>query len=231
LDLGNVSIVMAVFDWLNLGSQDRSAFFSALQAKDTAFLDEISGSLSSQKRKVIMELPKLYGDVAILDVARDLLSDVPGALSGIGELENLSEELDGSVDQVSFDLAEMRGFQYHSGIVTATYIDGEVSPVSRGGRYDHVGEVFGRSRKATGFTIDLRRLARLGNDEVFSSRGRLISSPRISRDAELINLIKSLREQGDVVIVDLNIEGSEAAESSATHRLKRIDATWQVVSL
>jgi len=231
LDLGNVSIVMAVFDWLNLGSQDRSDFFSALQAKDTAYLDTMSSSLSSQKRKVVMELPKLYGDVAILNIARDLLSDVPGALSGIGELENIAKELDGSVAQVSFDLAEMRGFHYHSGIVTAAYIDGEVSPVSRGGRYDHVGEVFGRSRKATGFTIDLRRLARLGSDEIFVPKGRLISAPRISHDAELMKLIKSLREQGDVVIVDLNLEGSETADSSATHRLERIDGTWQVVSL
>jgi len=178
-----------------------------------------------------MELPKLYGDVVILDIARDLLSDVPGALSGIGELENLSKELDGNVDQVSVDLAEMRGFQYHSGIVTATYIHGEVSPVSRGGRYDHVGEVFGRSRKATGFTIDLRRLARLGNDEVFVPKGRIISAPRISHDAELMSLIKLLREQGDVVIVDLNINGRETSDSSATHRLERIDGTWQVTSL
>jgi len=191
----------------------------------------MSSSLSSQKRKVVMELPKLYGDVAILNIARDLLSDVPGALSGIGELENIAKELDGSVAQVSFDLAEMRGFHYHSGIVTAAYIDGEVSPVSRGGRYDHVGEVFGRSRKATGFTIDLRRLARLGSDEIFVPKGRLISAPRISHDAELMKLIKSLREQGDVVIVDLNLEGSETADSSATHRLERIDGTWQVVSL
>jgi ATP phosphoribosyltransferase regulatory subunit len=106
-----------------------------------------------------------------------------------------------------------------------------VSPVSRGGRYDHVGEVFGRSRKATGFTIDLRRLARLGNDEVFVPKGRIISAPRISHDAELMSLIKLLREQGDVVIVDLNINGRETSDSSATHRLECIDGTWQVTSL
>jgi hypothetical protein len=59
----------------------------------------------------------------------------------------------------------------------------------------------------------------------------MISAPRISRDAELMNIIKSLREQGDVVIVDLNIEGAETVDSSSTHRLERIDGTWQVVGL
>jgi ATP phosphoribosyltransferase regulatory subunit len=59
----------------------------------------------------------------------------------------------------SFDLAELRGYHYHSGVVFDAYCDGITGPVARGGRYDEVGKAFGRARPATGFSIDLRALA------------------------------------------------------------------------
>src|SRR5258708_33165310 len=59
----------------------------------------------------------------------------------------------------SFDLAELRGYHYHSGVVFDAYCDGVSGPGARGGRYDEVGKAFGRARPATGFSIDLRSLA------------------------------------------------------------------------
>ena len=59
----------------------------------------------------------------------------------------------------SFDLAELRGYRYHSGVVFDAYCKGVTGAVARGGRYDEVGRAFGRSRPATGFSIDLRALA------------------------------------------------------------------------
>jgi ATP phosphoribosyltransferase regulatory subunit len=59
----------------------------------------------------------------------------------------------------SFDLAELRGYHYHSGVVFDAYCEGVSGAVARGGRYDEVGKAFGRARPATGFSIDLRGLA------------------------------------------------------------------------
>jgi ATP phosphoribosyltransferase regulatory subunit len=62
----------------------------------------------------------------------------------------------------SFDLAELRGYHYHSGVVFDAYCEGVAAPIARGGRYDEVGRAFGRPRPATGFSINLRSLAAAG---------------------------------------------------------------------
>ncbi len=62
-----------------------------------------------------------------------------------------------------FDLGELRGYEYHTGVVFAAYVPGYGEAISNGGRYDDIGEVFGRARATTGFDADLKILLAQGN--------------------------------------------------------------------
>jgi hypothetical protein len=77
---------------------------------------------------------------------------------------------------LSIDLSDLRGYQYHSGVMFAAYVDKLPQPIARGGRYDHVGQAFGRPRPATGFSLDLLTLANLSPIKV---RKPVIAAPWI----------------------------------------------------
>jgi ATP phosphoribosyltransferase regulatory subunit len=118
-------------------------------------------------------------------------------MSALSELEYLAN-LVGN-DKVTIDLADLRGYHYHSGVMFSAFVPGLPNAVARGGRYDHVGEAFGRSRPATGFSLDLRELARL---MPVAERKGAIRAPW-SRDAGLLSKIAALRSEGEVVIQNL----------------------------
>ena len=83
---------------------------------------------------------------------------LPGTKEIRDALATLRALAKASTIPLSFDLAELRGYHYHSGVVFDAYCDGVAGPVARGGRYDEVGKAFGRPRAATGFSIELREL-------------------------------------------------------------------------
>jgi len=126
---------------------------------------------------------------------------------------------------MSFDLSELRGYHYHSGVVFDAYCDGVAGPVARGGRYDEVGRAFGRSRPATGFSIDLRELA--GAAAPVKPRGSILA-PAPRGDAKLAKKIGSLRERGEIVVEDLPGHEKFRAELGCTHRLVRKGGVWAV---
>ncbi len=116
-------------------------------------------------------------------------------------------------------------------MVVSIYVEGETSPVARGGRYDHVGETFGRSRPATGFTIDLRRLTQCADGLVVDGVQRKIWAPCLQHDVVLSEEIKSLRQSGDIVVVDLLGEAVDIESNGYTHKLVKEKLSWSVVSL
>ena len=130
---------------------------------------------------------------------------------------------------MSFDLAELRGYHYHSGVVFDAYCDGAagpaVGPIARGGRYDEVGRAFGRPRPATGFSIDLRELA-LAAAPV-EPREKILA-PTPNGDARLEKKVAALRERGEIVIEDLPGHEKFRAELGCTHRLAKKDGAWTV---
>ena len=98
---------------------------------------------------------------------------------------------------LSFDLADLRGYHYHNGVVFAAYYPGFPSAIARGGRYDGVGKDFGRARPATGFSMDLREIARLAT---IAEPSRAILSSYSAADPALATVVKELRQQGEVVV-------------------------------
>lgn len=114
-------------------------------------------------KKYLRELAHLQGDVSVLKIARQQwASAAPAVLTAIDYLQQVVDVLQADHPEVTLyvDLSEFRGYQYHSGIVFAAYQAGIGRAIAQGGRYDHIGEVFGRARPATGFSTDLSQLIR-----------------------------------------------------------------------
>ena len=206
LDIGHIGLFHALADAAGLKGDLRDQTFSALQQKDIPTLRSVTCELTPELAAGLQALPGLYGDSKeVLKSATQVLPAVTGVTEALKALELLVNALAVRGISVRFDLAEVRSSDYHTGLVFAAYSDGFANAVARGGRYDRVGEKFGRSRPATGFSLDLRELSRLP----FPLAQRAILAPA-GDDAALIEAIRALRRAGETVVVDLGVQADEA---------------------
>lgn len=195
LDLCHVGILRAVLSEDPAARRDEAQLIGLLRAKDAPGLDEFTQHYAPSTRRALLALPHLYGDVDVLKRAREELPALPGITRALSELAALAAGAIGRAE-VAIDLADLRGYQYESGAMFALYVPGLPNAVARGGRYDHVGEAFGRARPATGFSLDLRELARLLPT---AERKHSIRAPW-GNAPELKEKIADLRKAGEVVI-------------------------------
>jgi ATP phosphoribosyltransferase regulatory subunit len=162
IDVGHVAVFRALVQAAGAGRELEAELFEALQRKDAPALKTLTRKLPAAARKALLQLPDLYGDAAVLGAAEQRLPKIPEIRKALDTLRALAKA---SPIPMSFDLAELRGYHYHSGVVFDAYCDGGAGPASlliaRGGRYDEVGKAFGRPRPATGFSIDLRSISSL----------------------------------------------------------------------
>ena len=156
LDLGHVAVFRAIAQAAKVGTALEGELFEALQKKDLPGLRTLSKKLDTKTRAALELLPELYGGAEVLDTAEQRLPKLPEVANALKTLRALAKACP---VPISFDLAELRGYHYHSGVVFDAYCAGVTGPVARGGRYDEVGKAFGRARPATGFSIDLRSVA------------------------------------------------------------------------
>ena len=156
VDIGHVAVFRALAQDADVGTEREAALFEALQRKDLPALKDLSRKLPAKSREALLLLPSLYGGAEVLDEAEKKLPALPEIKRALATLRKLAKACK---FPASFDLAELRGYHYHSGVVFDAYCDGVTGAVARGGRYDEVGKAFGRARPATGFSIDLRSLA------------------------------------------------------------------------
>ncbi len=156
LDIGHVAVFRSLVHAARVGPELEVELFEALQRKELPEIKKLSRSMNGKIRDALLLLPKLYGGAEILAVAEKELPNISGLRRALATLRALAKA---SPVPVSLDLAELRGYHYHSGAVFDAYCDGVAGAVARGGRYDEVGKAFGRARPATGFSIDLRTLA------------------------------------------------------------------------
>lgn len=161
LDIGHVGVYRALAQEAGLTSEVEHQLFGALQAKDRSAVTVLTAALQASLRDAFAALPQLYGDRSMLAEARVRLPPVASVQAALDTLEAIDRGL-GDVE-VAYDLAELRGYGYHNGVVFAAYSGGRSHAVAQGGRYDEVGRVFGRARPATGFSMDLRELAAAGS--------------------------------------------------------------------
>jgi len=160
MDVGHVAVFRALVRAAEIGREREAELFEALQRKDVPALKSLTRRLDARTRNALLLLPELYGDASVLKIAEKKLPRLPELQKALKTLEILARA---APVPLSFDLAELRGYHYHSGVVFDAYCDagagGASILIARGGRYDEVGKAFGRPRPATGFSIELRSLA------------------------------------------------------------------------
>jgi ATP phosphoribosyltransferase regulatory subunit len=223
LDLGHVAVFRSLITRAGLDAARESELFQVLQAKDVAALKELSAGLDARTRDALLLLPELYGGPEVLETARRRLPAYPELSACLDLLQHIGRQLNGDAGELCYDLAELRGYHYHSGIVFAAYAGGRPEAIVRGGRYDEVGRAFGRARPATGFTMDLRELAAMGNGE---ARVRRVLAPYLPADKALQAEIARLRAEGTVVIVDLPGHEANRAELACDALLVQRKGAW-----
>lgn len=220
LDLCHVGVLRALLESDPQAKKREAELFTLLGSKDLPALELITKNFSPDVRNALLELPNLYGDVSVLERARKLLPQLSGIARALDELEYLVKLLDNA--HVTVDLADYRGYHYHSGVMFNAFAPGLPNAVARGGRYDHVGEAFGRARPATGFSLDLRELARL---MPVAERKDAILAPW-SQDSSLLKKIKDLRGTGEVVIQSLPGHESEQDEFDCNRAVVFDGSQW-----
>jgi ATP phosphoribosyltransferase regulatory subunit len=228
LDLGHVAVFRALVSHGALDEALESALFGALQRKDTAALEAMVSSLDASLRKAILALPTLYGDSAeVVARARKVLPDHVEIHAALDQLAAAALHLQPQVASVGIDLADLRGYHYHSGMVFAAYHAGSHDAIALGGRYDDLGKSFGRARAATGFSMDLRQLCSLM--QVAETQPGIVA-PHLA-DSALQAKIVQLRAAGEVVVVDLAGDKAQRAELHCDRELVLHDGVWLVVAM
>ncbi|RBH38261.1 ATP phosphoribosyltransferase regulatory subunit, partial [Pseudomonas sp. MWU13-2860] len=157
LDVGHIAIFRGLAAAAGLAPEVTRELFSLLQNKDVASIAELVAGVAEPYKSAFLALPELYGPASVLDKARTRLPSLPEVELGLRQLAAIARAVQGRVE-LSFDLAELRGDFYHTGLMFAAYAPGWSDAIARGGRYDNVGRRFGRARPATGFSLDLRDL-------------------------------------------------------------------------
>ncbi len=228
LDLGHVGVFRALVNHAGIDKALENDLFTALQGKDGAALQALTEPLDAALRNALLVLPALYGDCTeVLARARSELPDYPGIRTALDELETVSGKLLPMASSFGIDLADLRGYHYHSGMVFAAYHTGSHDAIALGGRYDDLGRSFGRARAATGFSMDLRQLYRLLPPQAAQAG---ICAPHLD-DAALHDKIAQLRASGEAVVVDLLGDAALRAELQCDRELVLREGAWQVVAL
>ena len=232
LDLGHVGIYRALSRQAGLTELQESALFDVLQRKARPELDVLidSYAINADLKAMLLKLPELNGGKDVLDKARSLFlkanNEVKHALEN---LESIAERLAVHFPflPISFDLAELRGYHYHTGMVFAAFVPSIGREIARGGRYDNIGAVFGRARPATGFSADLKLLSSLSKQYCQETQRELIFAP-YSEDVQLNEKIRELRANQQAVIQQLPGQTGSAKELGCTSILEQDNQIWVV---
>ncbi|MFX1736878.1 ATP phosphoribosyltransferase regulatory subunit [Paraburkholderia sp. A1RI_3L] len=222
LDLCHAGVLAALMDGQPAVTALGETLYEALAGKDVPRLAELTASLEPVMRDALRALPMLYGDASVLAEARARLPQRPEIGRALDDLEFLAGQVEGA--EVMIDLADLRGYAYHSGVMFSAYVDGVPNAVARGGRYDQIGQAYGRARAATGFSLDLREVARVSPVEARSSA---ILAPWQHGDA-LRASVAALRDAGEVVIQALPGHEHDLDEFACDRVLVERNGAWVV---
>lgn len=225
LSLGHAGLFRALAAGAELNEARAAAMFAALRGKDVPEVEALSADLAAPWQAAFRQLPGLYGGVAALAQARAVLPDQPAIAQALGDLDRLlaAGNAFGRIS-VSVDLSDLRGDGYHNGATFAAYAGGQASAVALGGRYDGAGSVFGRSRPATGFSLDLRQILDCLAEP--DARGGILAP--CADDAGLRAKVAELRGAGERVVVALPGLAEHDAGSGCDRRLVNSENGWVV---
>jgi ATP phosphoribosyltransferase regulatory subunit len=234
IDLGHIGILRSLIAAVGLDDDQQTVYLDQLARKSIPEVDQwvVNSGFDKATADMLRYLPALHGDVAVLEDAKVKLAAAGSDMAdAIEYLQTLITRLQSTFPNLSInlDLAEMRGYTYHTGIVYAAYVEGSGREIARGGRYDGIGEHFGNARPATGFTTNLRTLVRLKGD-VAPLAAEGILAP-LEGDDELPSKVALLRSQGEIVVNQLApLDQLTAQEQGCNRVLSKQSGEWQVVA-
>jgi ATP phosphoribosyltransferase regulatory subunit len=227
MDFSHVGIFESLVKTGQVNANLEQALHLALQSKDQSAVKQLTVDLDETTREALIQLMTLNGDKAILEQAQKVLPQTPEIQEALASLAKVSAALEGLGVAVSFDLSELRGYHYHSGIVFAAYAQGYKGPLALGGRYDEVGVTFGRARPATGFSLDLRGVVTALSPASLPSA---ILAPA-DDDAALQAKIAQLRAAGHVVVQALPDVLLNTGELNCKQKLAQINGIWEIEAI
>ena len=232
LDLGHVGIYRALSKQAGLNDVQEAELFDVLQRKARPELQELMAgySINEELKATFLKLPQLNGGKEIIAKARAVLLTANDEVrQALADLEAIADKLSVCFPSlpVSFDLAELRGYHYHTGVVFAAFVPSVGKEIARGGRYDNIGAIFGRARAATGFSADLKVLSALGKASYQKEAQALIFAP-YPGDAALHEKIRDLRAEGLAVVQQLPGQTGTAQELGCTSVLAQDHQNWVV---
>jgi ATP phosphoribosyltransferase regulatory subunit len=226
VDLADARIVRALLSGVEIDAAMLARVHAALAAKDASELHMLTRSFPASVRDGLRILVSLYGDFKVLAEAEKSLPSSPALHEALGNLKWLAGHLHDA--KVSFDLADLRGYAYYSGVRFAVYTPGTSDSLVRGGRYDEVGAVFGRNRPAVGFSLDAKELVAVAAKRPPKAA---IRAPWLDSGANVAQLradIAALRRSGETVVCVLPGHESEVDEFQCDRELAQCDGRWVV---
>ncbi len=233
IDFSHVGVFGNLVENGQISPQLEQALFSALQSKDKSTVANLSRGLDAVTQAALLQLTELNGDAVILEKAAAVLPKTAPIQKALAQLLEVSQALAGLNVTTSFDLSELRGYHYHSGIVFAAYAKGFKGPLALGGRYDEVGQAFGRARPATGFSLDLRGLvtALPPAQAAFAILAPANNSQSTENKTTLEQKIAALRNEGEIVIQEFEGIKSNPTEFNCNKKLAHFASGWHVVDI
>lgn len=225
VDMADARIVHALLQNASLSPAQAALVHVALAAKDASELHRLLTDAPQAIGKAFQDLVHLYGDAKVLKDALRVLPQLPEIKVALANLEWLSSHIEGA--SVSFDLADVRGYAYYSGMRFSMYAPGANDALARGGRYDQVGSVFGRKRPAVGFSLDIKSLAAAAAGRALRAA---IRAPW-AEDAALRATVAALRKQGETVVCVLPGHENEVEEFHCDRELVQLAGQWTVKAI
>lgn len=236
LDLGHVGIYRGLVADAGLAGQDERLLFDIFQRKAIPELDAfLAPSVpDAGQRARLQALVGLAGDLeqVIGQAERQLAGAGEGVRNALADLAHIGRQLHARYPEVAVcvDLSELRGYRYHSGCVFAAYVAGRSQDVAKGGRYDGIGEVFGRPRPATGFSVDVKTLADIAAIDIAPARGGIYVPPFATPDPAMERQVAALRSAGERVVRGLPGQMPDFDELQCDRQLQCGAQGWEVVA-
>jgi ATP phosphoribosyltransferase regulatory subunit len=235
LDLGHVGIFKGLARQAGLDGRQETALFDALQRKARAEIEQLLADfgIGSPVAGMLSQLSELSGDDALTRAQTVLADASPPVHQALDYLRKMAQQINIWLPDVPlhFDLAELRGYHFHTGAVFAAFVPGSGREIARGGRYDDIGRVFGRARPATGFSADLKALIRIGETTAKRNEdpGRIFAP--WSEDPAQRQLIDQLRRAGRRVVCGLPGQQGGAVEMGCAEQLTLSQGQWRLISV
>ena len=228
LDIGHVDILRGLLVGSKLSNIQETELFELLQRKANAELDAwIAENIADSKLAGwLKSLPALSGSVDVLAEARSRLAGAPEpVIAALDQLDKIVDALSNQSVTIYLDLGDLAGYRYHTGIVFAAYKQGYGKALGNGGRYDNIGEAFGRARTATGFAFDLKSLVANGVTEQQTLLGIFVPS---NTDTQCDDMVAQLREQGERVVQGFDGQVPSFKEINCDRQLVKKGDQYQI---